>query len=141
MPTITLLFAACAALINLWLAIRCGRVRVSEKIMHGDGGSPLLGRRMCAQLNFAENAPLVLILTLALELAGTPSSWLWGIAAAFLIGRICHALGMDAENGSPLRTIGVALTMLITLILIVLALITAYGLIGTGDVHTSIAMI
>jgi hypothetical protein len=141
MPTISLLFAACATLINFWLAIRCGRVRVKEKILHGDGGSGLLARRMRAQANFVEYTPFVLILALALEMAGTPQTWLWIAAAVYLVARICHALGMDAEQGSPLRSVGIALTFLVMLALVVLALITAYGLLETGDMHSSMAMV
>ena len=139
MPTISLLFAACATLINFWLAMRCGRVRVKEKILHGDGGSSLLSRRMRAHANFVEYTPFVLILALGLEMAGTPSTWLWVAAAVYLVGRICHALGMDAEQGSPLRMVGIALTFLVMLALVVLALITAYGLIQAGDMHSSLA--
>lgn len=126
MPAITLIFAACAALVNLWLAIRCGRVRTAEKISHGDGGHPLLGRRMRAQLNFAENAPVVLVLMLALELAGTQPMWLWALAVAFIIGRILHALGMDREQNNWMRGAGVMSSMLVTLILVGLALYAGY---------------
>ena len=60
--TTTLSAAAAAAIINIWLIVRCGQVRVSAKIVHGDGGNPLLARRMRAHANFIENTPLVLIL-------------------------------------------------------------------------------
>ena len=50
LPT-TLAMAAAAALINIWLAIRCGRVRGKESISIGTGGSDLMERRMRAQLN------------------------------------------------------------------------------------------
>ena len=42
---ITLTFAAACALLNLWLAIRCARFRISDKIMHGDAGHALLAKR------------------------------------------------------------------------------------------------
>ncbi|MEQ1509056.1 MAG: MAPEG family protein [Sphingopyxis sp.] len=126
-PTITLIFAACAALINLWLGIRCGKVRSSEKISHGDGGNGLLARRMRAQLNFAENAPVVLVLVLALELSGTPAMWLWILAVGFIMGRILHALGMDSENTNWMRGAGISASMLVTLILAGLALYAGYG--------------
>ena len=36
---ITLTFAAACALLNMWLAIRCARFRVKDKILHGDAGN------------------------------------------------------------------------------------------------------
>lgn len=132
MPTITLIFAAAAALVNFWLGMRCGQVRMAEKINHGDGGNALLQRRMRAQLNFAENTPIVLILFFALELAGANDTALMVIAPAYIVARICHALGMDPDS-SPLRTIGVLVTMLTVLILSLYALYTGYSLLTAAD--------
>ena len=64
----TLSLAAAAAAINLWLFIRISQLRFGRKIVHGDGGEPLLARRMRAHANFAENLPLVLILVAAIEM-------------------------------------------------------------------------
>src|SRR3546814_6042247 len=52
---ISLTIAAGAALLNLWLALRVGRVRTKEKVFIGDGGNDLLTRRMRAHSNFVEN--------------------------------------------------------------------------------------
>lgn len=141
MPAITCIFAAVAALVNLWLGIRCGQVRASAKISHGDGGNPLLQRRMRAQLNFAENTPIVLILFLGLELCGLiPDLWLAIIAAVYIIARIAHGIGMDAESDSKARMAGVMLTMLITLALVVMALWCGYSMLGGADVPASSAV-
>lgn len=140
MPTITLIFAACAALLNLWLAIRCGRVRTKEGISHGDGGNGLLSRRMRAQLNFAENAPVVLVLVLALELTGMATLWLWLLSATFIVGRILHALGMDPEGSNWMRGVGIMISMLVTLILVGFALYTGYALMGVNAAPSSIAV-
>lgn len=138
MPVISLIFIAAAALVNFWLAMRCGQVRMAEKISHGDGGSPLLSRRMRAQLNFAENTPIILLLVLALELAGANSDILWVIAALYIVARICHGLGMDADS-SKLRSFGVMATMLITLALAGWAIYTGYNLMGTMAAPDSMA--
>ena len=61
---ITLTFAAACALLNLWIATRCARIRISGKILHGDAGNTLLARRMRAHANFVEYTPIVLILFL-----------------------------------------------------------------------------
>lgn len=102
--------AACA-LINLWLALRVGLVRRAEKISVGDGGSPKLTARMRAQLNFAEYAPLVLILIALIELAVGTVDWLWAVAAVFVVARILHPFGMDGWR--PGRAIGILLTFVV----------------------------
>jgi uncharacterized membrane protein YecN with MAPEG domain len=124
---ITLVSAAVAALINIWLAYRCGSVRGKEKIMHGDGGSALLMRRMRAQANFVEYTPFALILIAALELSGHAG---WPLAAAsglFLLGRIAHGFGMDGEGPTKPRMVGMLLTLPILLGLAVAALLAAFG--------------
>lgn len=45
---ITLSSAAACGLINIWLGMRVGKVRIGEKIYVGDGGSEKLIRRMRA---------------------------------------------------------------------------------------------
>tara|TARA_A100001391_G_scaffold7621_3_gene4807 strand:+ start:6454 stop:6849 length:396 start_codon:yes stop_codon:yes gene_type:complete len=118
-----------ATLINLWLAIRCGKARLEAKAMHGDGGHPLLLKRMRAQANFVEYTPFALLLVLGLELTGH-AGWLLALTAAvFLIGRVSHALGMDADIAGPLRKAGMAMTLLPLLGLAITALLAAFGLI------------
>src|SRR3546814_10949301 len=53
---ISLTLAACAALLNLWLALRVGRVRPRENVFIGDGGNDLLTRRMRAHRPAARRA-------------------------------------------------------------------------------------
>jgi uncharacterized protein len=110
---ISLTAAAAAALINLWLGIRIGRVRTAEKISIGDGGNEQLIRRMRAQANFVEFTPFVLILIVLLEIATGTSMVLWGIMALYMVGRIAHAFGMDG-NGVA-RGAGISITMLVLL--------------------------
>ena len=51
---LTLTMAAAAGLINIWLAIRIGQVRTSQKVSVGDGGNEFVIRRMRAQANFVD---------------------------------------------------------------------------------------
>ena len=110
LPT-TLAMAAAAALVNIWLSMRIGRIRRAEKIGVGDGGHELLARRMRAQLNFAENTPWVLALVLTIELAGKGGQWLPVVAALYTVGRIAHGLGMDGGSFKTGRMIGTAATL------------------------------
>jgi uncharacterized protein len=128
MLTITLAFAAGCAILNLWLAMRCGSVRTKEKILHGDGGNVLLSRRMRAHANFAEFTPIVLILFLAVEWTLGSSVWLWAVAGLYLVGRVLHGIGMDGDKDPWQRMVGILLTFLITLGLAGAALYASYVL-------------
>jgi uncharacterized membrane protein YecN with MAPEG domain len=109
---VTLTSAAAAALIAMWLGMRVGRIRTAEKVSHGDGGVPILARRMRAQLNFVEYTPFVLVLIAAIEIAGKGGRWLELVSAVYMLARVAHAFGMDAESGSKARMIGIIVTML-----------------------------
>lgn len=104
-----------AALINLWLQLRIIAIRVSDKIEVGDGGNERMQRRMRAHLNFAETAPILLILIALIEYTLGSSPWLWGAAIAFLVARVLHPIGMDGFM--PARQLGMTLTLLLTLAL------------------------
>ena len=126
LPT-TLSLAAAAALINFWLALRCGQVRAKAGISIGTGGSDLMERRMRAQLNFVENTPWVLALVAALELAGKGGAWLAPVAAIYMVSRIAHGLGMDGGSLGKGRSIGVIVTMLTQIGLAIVAMLVLLG--------------
>lgn len=131
---ITLVIAAAAALLNIWLAMRVGRVRTQHKVSVGDGGNEAVTRRMRAHANYAEFTPFFLILLAVIELATGSSLWLWGVAIIYILARIAHAFGMDG-NGK-LRGIGILTTMLVLLGLAIWAIVIAY----TGAVFTGTEM-
>ncbi len=127
MLTTTLSLAAAAAIINIWLTTRIGWLRMSGKILHGDGGDPLLSRRMRAQLNFAENVPLVLILIAAIEMTGKGGKWLAVAGAVFMLARLAHGLGMDLDRPNPLRAGGTMVTLLTQVGLSIMAVLITLG--------------
>jgi uncharacterized membrane protein YecN with MAPEG domain len=108
---VTLTTVAAAALINIWLTIRIGALRRAYGISVGDGGNEALQRRMRAQLNFAENAPIVVLLIAAIEIAGAGESWLAYVAGAFVLARVAHGFGMDGGKAQIGRMIGVVVTL------------------------------
>jgi len=124
---VTLAAAAAAAILNIWLSIRIGAVRQATGISVGDGGNQGLQRRMRAQLNFVENTTFVLVLIAAIELTGKGSWWLAYVGAAYFMGRVTHAFGMDGGNMQFGRMIGTLLTMLVQLGLAVVAAMIAGG--------------
>lgn len=110
---VTLSAVAAAAILTLWMMIRCGKVRMAKKILHGDGGDGLMNQRMRAQLNFVESAPFILGMIALIEAAGKGGMWLPYVAALYVIARIAHVFGMDRTDTNPLRASGVAVTALL----------------------------
>lgn len=121
---ISMTLAAVAALINLWLMIRVGRVRTKEKVMVGDGGNEAVIRRMRAHSNYIESTAFVLILLVLIEMAVGPATWLWAVGGLYFAGRIAHALGMDGVMNA--RFVGTVITLLTQLGLAVMAIVTVY---------------
>lgn len=127
---ITLTMAAGAALVNIWLMIRCGQARTKGKVSIGDGGDDHLIRRMRAHANFVESAPFVLILIAALEASGLAGGWLWYVGIIYIAGRLAHGLGMDGGAMEKGRMIGTLITMLTLLGLAGYALFCVYTKMG-----------
>ncbi len=123
---ITLVMAAAAGLINLWLAVRVTQVRSKSNVWLGDGGSEAVIARTRAHTNFVEYAPFVLILVGLIELAHGSSLWLWLLGVAFILARLCHGLGMDPSAPRFLRSTGAITTLVVLLALSVWAMIIGY---------------
>jgi len=124
----TLCLAAAAVVLNFWLGMRIGKLRHALKIGVGDGGNESILRRMRAQANFIEQAPLTLILFGLVEAAGKGGAWLAPLGAVFLAGRIAHAFGMDSDTSFRAgRGIGMLTGMIAQLVLVVVAVMTTLG--------------
>jgi len=124
---ITLASAAAAGILAIWLMIRVGQVRTSEKVSIGDGGNDKVIRRMRAHSNYVESAPFVLVLIGVIELANAGGAWLQWVAIAYFVGRIAHGLGMDDGAFAKGRFVGTILTLLTLLGLSVVAALVAAG--------------
>ncbi|MCT2399454.1 MAPEG family protein [Novosphingobium mangrovi (ex Huang et al. 2023)] len=123
----TLSLAAAAAVINVWLAFRAGKLRYNAKILHGDGGNPMLMQRMRAQANFVENTPFVLILVAAIEMTGKGGTWLAVVGSVYMLARVSHAFGMDNAGPNPFRAVGFLVTALTLVGLSAMAVLIALG--------------
>lgn len=111
-PTITALAASALALWLLWLSVAVIRQRIATRRALGvrDDDRMLL-RAVRAHANFAEYAPMALVLLLLLELGGAPSWWVAALAAALVAGRVAHALGISREpEALRFRQAGMMLT-------------------------------
>lgn len=123
---VTLVIAAAAAVLNIWLALRTSAGRVRGKVLIGDGGDEGMQARMRAHANFAEYAPFVLILMALIELAGGSTTGLWLFGVAFFVARIAHGFGMVRPAPNPLRAGGALLTWIVLAGLAGWALVVAH---------------
>ena len=108
---VTLAAGAAAVFVNMWLGWRISRLRYELRVTVGDGGQEPLIRRMRAQANFIENTTLFLFLLGALELSGGNRLALGTIAAAFMLARIAHGVGMDGPHLVRWRMVGMMTTV------------------------------
>ena len=122
---ISLLAAAAASLLNIWLGARVAAFRRDFKVSVGDGGQEPLLRRMRAQANFIEHAPFFLILLAGLELAGANELALAAAAILFVLARIAHGYGMDGGSLARWRTYGMIASTIATLALTIWAIFCA----------------
>ena len=126
MLPITLTIAGAAALLNIWIAWRVGRTRMSQKVLIGDGGNPVLIARMRAHSNFIEYTPFFLILLGLVEMARGSETWLWIVAILYILARILHVFGMDRPTVNPLRMVGIVVSLLALLVLAIYAIAIPY---------------
>lgn len=109
-----------AGLLGLWylvLSVRVILYRASAKINIGDGGDPMMLRRIRAHGNFSEYVPIILVLMGLLELGHAPAWELHGIGATLLLARLLHGYAFSfTRNWVPGRFGGVVLTFLLLLV-------------------------
>lgn len=116
--TAVALYVGLNALLLLVLAYNVGSRRGSQdQLQPGDMGDEVLTRAIRAHANFAEFAPMVLLLLLVLALLGFDPLWLHVYGATFTAGRVIGAFGMmRANHPNALRFIGNLVTGLALLI-------------------------
>ena len=122
--TVTPVYAALITLIFLALSARVILYRRAHRLSLGDSGDKNLLKRMRAQANCAEYAPIGILLLLLGELQGGPWAVLHLMGLTLFLGRLLHAVGFaSTPQKFILRQIG----MLLTLAMI---LLSALGLLG-----------
>jgi uncharacterized membrane protein YecN with MAPEG domain len=89
------------------LALNVVRFRMGRRVGLGIGADGTLEQPVRVHANFAENAPVFLVLLLLAELAGMDDVWLHTAGIAFLVSRLAHAFGLGTSPGrSPGRFLG-----------------------------------
>lgn len=111
------ILAVYAALLGLFfvaLSILTIRARGTAQVGLGDGGDEVLLRRIRAHANFAEYAPIALVLIAGAAIAGAPVFFVHASAASLVIGRIVHAYALCCADGR-LRVVGMTITFAVIL--------------------------
>lgn len=125
---VTPLYAALLTTLYLLLSARVILLRRGRRIDLGDAGDRLAARLIRGHGNFAEYAPLGLLLLFILEQAGWPLWVLHGLGLLLLAGRIAHAWSFSvAELRIVSRTAGTALTLTMLGLAAILCLVQAFG--------------
>lgn len=99
--SVTMLLGGAFALMMVVLSLAVSFKRRQLKIAYGDGGDRGLGARIRAHGNFAEYAPLSLMVLALVEIAEGPSQLIWALAVMFLVARVVHALGLLVLYRTP----------------------------------------
>lgn len=123
---VTAFYGALLTALYLLLTARVIGLRRGRRIDMGDAGDPLAARLVRGHGNFAEYAPLGLVLLLVLETGGWPGWLLHLLGAMLLVGRAAHAWSFSvAELRLPSRTVGMVLTLAMLALAALLCLIQA----------------
>ena len=105
---VTLTFISICAAMLIPLSGWIGLYRSKIGVLRGDGGNPVLFKRIRIHGNFVENAPLTALAMAGAEGLGLASTWLWTGFGTFLAGRILHYMLYDTTA----RGFGMLLTTL-----------------------------
>jgi uncharacterized membrane protein YecN with MAPEG domain len=87
-------FTAANTLLLALLALNVSRVRIREKVSHGDGGVLELKKAIRAHGNGVEHLVVVGLQVLTLELMKASPTVLAGLVVVFTTSRILHAVSM-----------------------------------------------
>ena len=112
MPVVSAFYAALAGLPCAVLSLMVIRLRGVTRTSIGGGDDPRMARMTPVFGNFAEYAALVLVLLMLAEMLGLSKTWLHVYGAAFILGRIAHAVGLSQTLEVNIgRTAGMVLTL------------------------------
>ena len=127
-PSITALYAGLLSVFYIILGGFVVAQRRRARIGIGTGSDTALERAVRVHGNFAEYAPLFLLLLLVAELGGGTPWLLHALGATFLVARIGHALGLSQSSGaSPGRFLGTLVTWVAIVVLAGVNLFVALG--------------
>jgi hypothetical protein len=110
-PIVSALTAGVLILMQMALMLSVVLARQRNRQSIGDGGKPKLLAAIRRHGNFAENAAIFIAGFTLLEILGGNRTTIGTMCAAFVVGRISHAIGLSMENTvNPFRIAGVVIT-------------------------------
>ena len=116
-------YAALLGLIFIGLSVNAIKARRRFQIAVGDGGNDEMLRAARVHGNFAEYAPLALLLIFMLEMQTVPPLLIHALCTALVLGRLSHAFGVrKVKEDLRFRIFGMVLTF-VTLAATALALL------------------
>ncbi|MEX0957545.1 MAG: MAPEG family protein [Rhizobiaceae bacterium] len=102
---LTFTFAALCAIAMMVLVGWVGVKRGAINVLRGDGGDPVLFKRIRIHGNFIETAPLAILCMGAAETLGAGPAWLWASLASYGAGRILHVMIYDLKSRAVALTL------------------------------------
>ena len=125
-PAIAAIVAAGLGLLGVLLAVRVIVTRVRLGVNAGDGGHAVLAQAIRAHSNFAEHAPLAVLLLALAEASGAVRWAIIALGAVLVVARLASAWGLNHTLGpSQPRQAGAGLTLLVTVVASLLLLYRA----------------
>lgn len=91
--TVTPIYAGILAILYFVLSMRV--VAVRGRVSLGDGGDPLVLRRMRGHANFAEYVPFILVMMGMLELSHFSAYFLHGAGITLVAARLLHGYALS----------------------------------------------
>lgn len=119
---VTPIYAGLLALLFLVLSVQVIRLRGHGASL-GDGGNPLLLRRIRGHGNFAEYVPFILVMMVMLELSHFSTYLLHALGVTLVVARLLHAYALSfTERFKFGRFWGTALTFILLFVCGILCL-------------------
>jgi len=127
-PTLVAPYAAVLGILGAMLTINVILNRVRTKVDEGAGGDPRLAQAIRAHANFAEQAPLGLIVIAFAESLGSRTWVVHLLGAALVAGRLASAYGLSRTLAqSPGRQFGASVNALVLIAASLAILLALYG--------------
>lgn len=116
----SMLYVALLTVFYIGLSAYVIKGRFAYRVSLGDGGEKDLNTRIRAHANFAEYAPLAILLLFLVDYAEYANWMVHALGLTLLAGRLLHAAGLVSGNrGRPAGMVLTFLMMLISAILLV----------------------
>lgn len=127
MPVVTALYAGLIGLLAIAIGFPAGMMRGKLNISVGDGGNKDLLLAMRRHGNFAEWAPLALLLIALLEMNIAPKTPIHVLGAGLVLARIAHAVSLRGDTvkgvGRGLGAMGTAIIVAVASIWLIYAFV------------------